>query len=107
MALEALWCERRDRLSVRGLRYPLKRPEGVQAAACHRRRSGAQQVSRAELTELRVDVVRILRQLQDCGTAAGTALPAAPVSVFAEDFSLLIRTPRRMRIARSRIRVLS
>jgi hypothetical protein len=27
--------------------------------------------------------------------------------VFAEDFSLLIRTPRRMRIARSKIRVLS
>lgn len=39
--------------------------------------------------------------------AAGTALPALPVSVFAEDFSLLIRTPRRMRITRSRIHVLS
>jgi hypothetical protein len=39
--------------------------------------------------------------------AAGTARPSSPVSVFAEDFSLLIRTPRRMRIARSRIRVLS
>lgn len=39
--------------------------------------------------------------------AAGTARPSAPVSVFAEDFSLLIRTPRRLRIARSRIRVLS
>lgn len=38
---------------------------------------------------------------------AGTARPASPVSVFAEDFSLLIRTPRRMRIARSVIRVLS
>jgi hypothetical protein len=38
---------------------------------------------------------------------AGTARPALPVSVFAEDFSLLIRFPRRLRIARSRIRVLS
>jgi hypothetical protein len=40
-------------------------------------------------------------------SAAGTARPALPVNVFAEDFSLLIRTPRRMRIARSKIRVLS
>ena len=40
-------------------------------------------------------------------TAAGTARPSAPVSVFAEDFSLIIRTPRRMRIARSRITLLS
>ena len=39
--------------------------------------------------------------------AAGTARPSSPVSVFAEDFSLLIRTPRRMRIARTKIRVLS
>lgn len=39
--------------------------------------------------------------------AAGTARPSSPGSVFAEDFSLLIRTPRRMRIARSKIRVLS
>jgi hypothetical protein len=39
--------------------------------------------------------------------AAGTARPSSPVSVFAEDFSLLIRTPRRFRIARSRIHVLS
>ncbi len=39
--------------------------------------------------------------------AAGTARPSSPVSVFAEDFSLLIRTPRRMRIARMKIRVLS
>jgi hypothetical protein len=39
--------------------------------------------------------------------AAGTARPSLPVSVFAEDFSLLIRRPRRMRIARSRIYVLS
>jgi hypothetical protein len=39
--------------------------------------------------------------------AAGTARPSSPVSVFAEDFSLLIRTPRRIRIARSKIRVLS
>lgn len=39
--------------------------------------------------------------------AAGTPRPASPVSVFAEDFSLLIRTPRRYRIARTRIYVLS
>lgn len=39
--------------------------------------------------------------------AVGTARPALPVSVFAEDFSLLIRFPRRMRIARSIIRVLN
>lgn len=39
--------------------------------------------------------------------AMGTPRPALPVSVFGEDFSLLIRTPRRMRIARSIIRVLS
>ena len=39
--------------------------------------------------------------------AMGTARPSQPVSVFAEDFSLLIRTPRRMRIARNKIRVLS
>lgn len=38
---------------------------------------------------------------------AGLARPSLPLSVFAEDFSLLIRTPRRMRIARSKIRVLS
>lgn len=39
--------------------------------------------------------------------AAGTARPSSPNSVFAEDFSLLIRTPRRLRLARSRIDVLS
>jgi hypothetical protein len=39
--------------------------------------------------------------------AAGTARPSSPGSVFAEDFSLLIRTPRRLRLARSRIDVLS
>lgn len=49
----------------------------------------------------------LLRQLRDCGTAAGGARPAKPGSVYAEDFSLLIRAPRRMRIARSTIRVLS
>lgn len=38
--------------------------------------------------------------------AAGTARPALPVSVFAEDFSLLIRSPRRLRINRSRIAIL-
>lgn len=39
--------------------------------------------------------------------AAGTARPRSPAAVFAEDFSLLIRTPRRLRIARGTIRVLS
>ncbi len=39
--------------------------------------------------------------------AAGTARPSSPASVFAEDFSLLIRTPRRFRVVRSKIRVLS
>jgi hypothetical protein len=37
----------------------------------------------------------------------GTARPSSPVSVFAEDFSLLIRSPRRFRLVRSQIRVLS
>jgi hypothetical protein len=37
--------------------------------------------------------------------AAGPARPALPVSVFGEDFSLLIRR-RRLRIARRRIYVL-
>jgi hypothetical protein len=41
------------------------------------------------------------------GPAIGTARPSQPVQVFAEDFSLLIRTPRRMRIARGRIEVLN
>lgn len=39
--------------------------------------------------------------------ACGTPRPSLPVSVFAEDFSLLLRSPRRIRIARSKIRVLS
>ena len=39
--------------------------------------------------------------------AAGTARPTSPVKLFAEDLSLMITTPRRMRIARSKIRVLS
>lgn len=38
-------------------------------------------------------------------TAAGTARPALPLPVFAEDFSLLVRR-RRLRIARGRITVL-
>lgn len=37
----------------------------------------------------------------------GCPRPSLPVSVFAEDFSLLVRTPRRLRVARSKIRVLS
>lgn len=57
--------------------------------------------------EIEVDVRRCLRQLLDCGTAAGPARPSLPTPVFAEDFSLLVRYPRRMRIARSRISVLS
>lgn len=55
---------------------------------------------------VRIDVSRFLRQLRECGTAAGPVRPARPVQVFAEDFSLLLRTPRRMRIARGRILVL-
>jgi hypothetical protein len=39
--------------------------------------------------------------------AAGTSRPALPVSVFAEDFSLLIRSPRRLRIVRGRIFILN
>ena len=49
----------------------------------------------------------VVKPVMPSATAAGAARPALPVSVFAEDFSLLIRAPRRMRIARSRIRVLS
>lgn len=47
------------------------------------------------------------RPTQPSLAAAGAARPSSPVSVFAEDFSLLIRTPRRFRLVRSRIRVLS
>jgi hypothetical protein len=50
---------------------------------------------------------RTWRPTQPPLAAAGTARPSSPVSVFAEDFSLLIRTPRRIRIARGRIHVLS
>lgn len=50
---------------------------------------------------------RVLKPVQPPLAAAGTARPSSPSSVFAEDFSLLIRTPRRLRIARSNIRVLS
>lgn len=49
----------------------------------------------------------VVKPTQPPLVAAGTARPSLPISVFAEDFSLLIRTPRRMRIARSKIRVLS
>lgn len=38
---------------------------------------------------------------------AGLTRPALPVSVLAEDFSLLVRAPRRMSISRGKIRVLS
>lgn len=36
----------------------------------------------------------------------GTPRPAKPVSVFAEDFSLLVRAPRRLRLKRGGIVVL-
>lgn len=52
-------------------------------------------------------MLRVKRRGQPSLAAAGTPRPAQPVSVFAEDFSLLIRFPRRFRIARARIRVLS
>jgi hypothetical protein len=39
--------------------------------------------------------------------AAGTARPALPVSQFANDFSLVVRYPRRLRVARSKVYVLS
>jgi hypothetical protein len=38
---------------------------------------------------------------------AGTARPSLPVNIFAEDFGLIIRTPRRLRVSRGRIEVLS
>jgi hypothetical protein len=40
-------------------------------------------------------------------SALGGARPSLPVSIFGEDFSLLIRRPRRLRIARGMIRVLN
>ena len=39
--------------------------------------------------------------------AAGTCRPSLPVSQFANDFSLLLRAPRRLRLVRGRIYVLS
>jgi hypothetical protein len=39
--------------------------------------------------------------------AAGKALPSQPVTVFAEDFSLIARKPDRLRLTRYKIRVLS
>lgn len=50
---------------------------------------------------------RTVKPTQPPLAAADIARPSSPQSVFAEDFSLLIRTPRRLRIARSRIKVLS
>lgn len=47
------------------------------------------------------------RRTQPPLAAAGMPRPSAPVQVFAEDFSLLIRTPRRLRVKRSTVRVLS
>jgi hypothetical protein len=61
------------------------------------------------LTPAQRRVARALRRVKRVAglVRVGPARPSSPVSVFAEDFSLLIRTPRRFRIARSRIRVLS
>lgn len=39
-------------------------------------------------------------------SAAGTARPSAPLTTYAEDFSLLVRR-KRLRVKRGRIRVLS
>lgn len=49
----------------------------------------------------------IVRPVQPGLAAAGTPRPSSPVSVFAEDFSLIIRTPRRLRIKRGRIFILN
>lgn len=43
----------------------------------------------------------------DSYAAAGGARPSSPVSVFGEDFSLVVRKPKRLRIVRGRITVLS
>lgn len=59
--------------------------------------------------------VRLLAPMGDralvrqCGSAIGIPRPSLPVPVFAEDFSLLVqmRTPKRLRITRGKIRVLS
>lgn len=37
---------------------------------------------------------------------AGPTRPAAPVSVYGEDFALILRRPRRLRTVRGRIAVL-
>lgn len=50
---------------------------------------------------------RPVRPTQPGLAAAGTARPARPTQVFAEDFSLLIRAPKRLRLARGTIRVLN
>lgn len=44
---------------------------------------------------------------QDAAVAAGPARPSLPISAYAEDFTLLLRIPRRLRLVRGRIRVLS
>jgi hypothetical protein len=54
-----------------------------------------------------LEACRVVRPSMAPLAAAGSARPSLPVSVFAEDFSLLIRAPRRLRIARGTIRVLS
>jgi hypothetical protein len=53
------------------------------------------------------EACRIVRPTMAPLAAAGSARPSSPVSVFAEDFSLLIRSPRRFRLVRGLIRVLS
>lgn len=52
-------------------------------------------------------IVKVPRPTQAPLVAAGTARPSSPISVYAEDFALLLRWPRRMRIKRGVIRVLS
>jgi hypothetical protein len=52
--------------------------------------------------------VQIADRARDPGQPPDQGVSVASGSgLFAEDFSLLVRTPRRMRIARSTIRVLS
>lgn len=49
----------------------------------------------------------LLRPTNPSWSQAAPPRPATPVPVYAEDFSLLVRAPRRLRIKRGKIRVLS
>lgn len=62
---------------------------------------------RGSLASIKIDMGPFLRRFRACGTSAGRTQPASPHPVFAEDFSVLVRAPRRLRLARSTIRVLS